>query len=150
MPPVQLLAPLTVSWPLPASVPADRVSALVLATVLNVTVAPDSSVVLTAYVTGALNVVVPEAISTVPTPLTDPLLRVWVPAPNSSVVPVATVNAALSVPPLDRRNRPLPTLTVPVLLTTTLRSLVPLPADLVSVPALLNCSAGPPWLAARV
>ena len=90
-------------------------------------------------VTALLRERVPPVTAMTPSPeKVAPASRVWVPILNSIRAPAATVKAPELVPPLVRSRVEVWTFTVPVLLNG-MRMVVPAPADLVKVPALLNC-----------
>src|SRR5271166_6004002 len=86
---------------------------------------------------------VPAVTDTLPAPLIGPL-AVYVPPPNCSVAPDATVNPVLSVPPPFRLNVPLLTFTVPVLLNAPATCIVPTPAIVkLPLPALFTVPNAP-------
>ena len=128
-PPDQLNVPFVVSVPVPASVPARNVK-----------------VVAAGMATAVLTFRVPLLLSrTVPGPVTVvPALRSKTPAANSSVADAPeTVSAALLLPLAPRLSVPLWTSTVPVLVNRMVIDEVPVPADFLKVPELLNVVAPP-------
>jgi hypothetical protein len=72
------------------------------------------------------------------------------PPPNSRVVPARAVKLPELVPPPVKASVPLFTFTAFVLLNAALTVVVPVPALLVKVPALLNCGVAPPMLKAKL
>ena len=87
-----------------------------------------------------MSVAMPAPTSTTPLFTLDP--KSWLPA-KWSVAPMDTSNEPVPKPPAARSRRPLKTSTAPLLSKITLMETVPVPVDLVTVPALKNAD-GPP------
>src|SRR5262249_40953868 len=137
VPPVQVITPLTLNTPLPASAPPFKVALIVLAGPLKLAAPP----LITALPTLQLPLISPFAPVklTVPAAVTVELISSVIPsAPKLNVAPAPALKLPWLSPLLIRFTVPLCTSSVPLLLTCTCRVLVPLPPLFFIVPVLFT------------